>query len=174
MPTFPDLMSQSVDGMFAIDARHRVIFWNRAAESMTGIPVEHAMGRRCHEVLKGHDQMGRPLCKPGCPLSNLSAGGPSPAQLPMRITHANGQTMQFCVGTMLIPSAENGQWNVVHVMRRGRNSQAEDLFDCHPKHAGREVNSARADQTKSQHAASLLTGREIGRASCRERVCQYV
>jgi len=161
MPTFPDLMAQSVDGMFAIDGQQKVLFWNRAAESMTGIASSRAVGRRCHEVLKGHDLMGRQFCKPGCPLSALAAGGPPPGQLPLRVTHTDGQTLQLCVGTMLIPSFKDGLWTVVHVMRRGRRSQAENLFDCRSTHAAPEAKPASHEPTlPKKSAASMLTGRE--------------
>ena len=61
MPSFPELMSRSVDGVFALDASQTVTFWNQACENITGIPATSAVGRCCHEVMKGHDLNGKPL-----------------------------------------------------------------------------------------------------------------
>ena len=162
MPTFPDLMSRAVEGVFAIDGEQRVIFWNQACEKMTGISAAEAIGDACQDVLRGRDTYGRPLCKSNCPLCELTKGGPPPAQLPMRITHTDGKTLQFNVGTMLIPSERLNQWNVVHVMRRGRAcGPAEGQRGCDEKFTGGESGaSAHSESMLSPMAASLLTSRE--------------
>jgi DNA uptake protein ComE-like DNA-binding protein len=121
-------MSRSVDGVFALDASQTVTFWNQACENMTGIPATHAVGRCCHEVMKGHDLKGKPLCKCDCPLSSLAQGGPPPSSLPMRIERTDGQKVQLKVSTMLVPSSREGQWSIVHVMRHGRDNQPAALF----------------------------------------------
>jgi DNA-binding CsgD family transcriptional regulator len=162
MHTFPDLMARAVEGVFAIDGEQRVIFWNQACEKLTGIPAASALGDNCHDVLKGRDTHGRPLCKSNCPLCELSKGGPPPAQLPMRITHVDGNSLQLNVGTMLIPSSRQNQWNVVHVMRRGRECGAvEEQRGRVDKTVGFEVGKSAMHQAMpSQIAASLLTSRE--------------
>jgi DNA-binding CsgD family transcriptional regulator len=156
-------MARAVEGVFAIDGEQRVIFWNQACEKMTGISASDALGDHCHDVLKGRDTHGRPLCRSNCPLCALSMGGPPPAQLPMRFTHPDGMTLQFNVGTMLIPSAAHqNQWNVVHVMRRGREcGAAEGQYGGDGElDETRSGASAGARTTHNPLAASLLTSRE--------------
>lgn len=159
MPSFPELMSRSVDGVFALDARQTVTFWNQACETMTGIPATQAVGRCCHEVMKGHDLNGRPLCKCNCPLSALAKGGPPPSTLPMRIEHADGQKVQLKVSTLLVPSDSQGEWSVVHVMRHGRTHQPGGLTQ-----AGLDSEPAPVDGEACRHrvpsGACLLTDRE--------------
>lgn len=161
MSSFPDLMSRSVDGVFVLNASQTVTFWNRACENMTGIPAIKALGRCCHEVMKGHDLAGNPLCKCDCPLSSLSRGGPSPAVLPMRIERTDGKKVHLKVSTMLIPSDEMGQWSVVHVMRPGLDRQPAALFQ------GKDDESESASGNQPGHCqhqvptgACLLTSRE--------------
>lgn len=161
MDAFPDLMARAVEGVFAIDGDQRVIFWNQACEKMTGISAAEAVGDACHDVLRGRDTHGRPLCRSNCPLCELSKGGPPPAQLPMRITHTDGKTMQFNVGTMLIPSSRQNQWNVVHVMRRGRECGADGRRCCENTLEGGESTSpVQFQDAPGRMAASLLTSRE--------------
>jgi DNA-binding CsgD family transcriptional regulator len=147
--------------VFAIDGEQRVIFWNQACEKMTGISAAEAVGDSCHAVLKGRDSHGRPLCRSNCPLCELSKGGPPPAQLPMRITHTDGKTLQFSVGTMLIPSARQNQWNVVHVMRRGRECGSPGRRGCEDRlNVAEFASSTQRQDAPCQIAASLLTSRE--------------
>lgn len=129
MYTLPDLLARSVDGVCAIGADQTIVFWNAASEALTGVPARHALGRCCHEILNGQDLLGRPLCRGGCSLGALRQGGPPPASLPMRITHADGRTVQLHVGTMLMPAAQGEHWDVVHVMRRGRGQRSASLLD---------------------------------------------
>src|SRR3989339_530062 len=162
MPTIPDLMARAVEGVFAINGEQRVIFWNQACEKLTGISATSAVGDSCQNVLKGRDTYGRPLCKANCPLCELSQGGPPPASLPMRITHANGNTLQVNVGTMLIPSSREPQWNIVHVLRRGRECRApEGMCGCDKKLKETKTRTSEPSQPESgQMGASLLTSRE--------------
>ncbi|MDD5388031.1 MAG: helix-turn-helix transcriptional regulator [Gallionellaceae bacterium] len=158
MPSFSDLMSRSVDGVFTLDARQTVTFWNQACENITGIPATRALGRCCHEVMKGHDLKGKPLCKSDCPVSALTKGGPPPSALPMRIERSDGQKVQLKVSTMLVPSASQGEWSIVHIMRHGRDSQsaglrqeqARPMETIEPAHCQHQV----------PHGACLLTSRE--------------
>ncbi len=155
MPSFSDLMSRSVDGVFTLNASQTVTFWNQACENITGIPATHAVGRCCHEVMKGHDLTGRPLCKCDCPLSALAKGGPPPSALPMRIERSDGQKVQLKVSTLLVPSTSQGEWSIVHVMRHGRDNKPAGL---HQDEAGR------AEPAQCRHqvptGACLLTSRE--------------
>lgn len=161
MPSFPDLMSRSVDGVFALDASQTITFWNQASENITGIPATHALGRCCHEVMKGHDLTGKPLCKCDCPLSTLTTGGPPPSALPMRIEHTDGRKLQLKVSTMLIPSSRDGQWSIVHVMRHGRDSQPAALFQDAAEHTKTPTEiEAVGCQHQVPAGACLLTSRE--------------
>jgi DNA-binding CsgD family transcriptional regulator len=157
MSTFPNLMLNSMDGVFAIGTGQKVLSWNRACESITGIPAAEAVGGSCHEVLKGRDLNGRPLCRCDCPLGSLAKGGLPPSLLPMRIAHQDGKKIQLCVGTMLMPSPQANEWTVVHVMRRSRDSKATDFFNCGIK---QPPETARDQPDQDGHEAALLTARE--------------
>jgi len=159
LPSFSDLMSRSVDGVFTLDARQTVTFWNQACENITGIPATRALGRRCHEVMKGQDLKGKPLCKSDCPVSALTRGGPPPSALPMRITHSDGQKVQLKVSTLLVPSSSQGEWSIVHIMRHGRDNQMAGLRQ---EACGAQMEAVEPARRQHQvpHGACLLTSRE--------------
>jgi DNA-binding CsgD family transcriptional regulator len=63
---------RSGDALFAFDCDLTVASWNRAAEDLTGISAEQAVGRPCWEVLGGHDGRGDLVCHPGCSIARLA------------------------------------------------------------------------------------------------------
>jgi DNA-binding CsgD family transcriptional regulator len=129
MKTFPDLVHRSLDAMFAIDGKQRVTVWNQACEDLTGISAIQAIGSLCHEILQGHEPSGRVFCGANCPLNQLAKGGPPPSNFAMRIAGNGGGKIQVNVGTLLMPSPDNREWMVVHVMRRGHCKSSAGFFD---------------------------------------------
>ena len=63
---------RSGDALFAFDSGLTVVSWNRAAEELTGVPAEQAVGRPCWEVLGGHDCRDNLVCHPGCSAARLA------------------------------------------------------------------------------------------------------
>ncbi len=59
-------LSKTNDGAFVIDGRHRIVFWNKAAERILGFTTEEVVGRSCYEILGGRDEQGRTLCQRYC------------------------------------------------------------------------------------------------------------
>lgn len=57
------------DGIYFVDTERRILFWNKAAEQITGYSAEEIVGKRCQDSRLNHiDEAGRPLCAVGCPL----------------------------------------------------------------------------------------------------------
>ena len=59
-------LSRTGDGAFVIDGRHRIVFWNSAAEALLGYAAEEVTGMQCYEILGGRDDQGRTLCQRYC------------------------------------------------------------------------------------------------------------
>jgi DNA-binding CsgD family transcriptional regulator len=57
--------------MFTFDGEQRVRSWNRAAEELTGLAAEDAIGRPCWEVICAHDDAGHVICHTGCSFHRL-------------------------------------------------------------------------------------------------------
>lgn len=155
--TLPEWMARSVDGVLAMDGAQRVIYWNPACERLTGIPAGEALGRYCHEVVRGRDAQGHPLCGGDCPVGQLHRGGPSPGRIPMHIDHRNGSSARLCVGTLLMPSGVGKEWTVVHVLSHDCASAMIDATaDTGPRHTA----VASQASTESSRDSCVLTRRE--------------
>jgi DNA-binding CsgD family transcriptional regulator len=63
---------RSGDALFAFDVGLTIVSWNRAAEELTGVSREEAVGRRCWEVVGGHDERGNVVCHAGCAIARLA------------------------------------------------------------------------------------------------------
>ncbi|MHC4777930.1 MAG: sensor domain-containing diguanylate cyclase [Planctomycetota bacterium] len=73
---FETLLDNLHDGVYYVDRERRILFWNRAAEQITGYGPSEMKGTLCPENrLKHIDQEGRPLCEGGCPLHQTMEDG---------------------------------------------------------------------------------------------------
>jgi diguanylate cyclase (GGDEF)-like protein/PAS domain S-box-containing protein len=64
-----NIINNLTDGVYFVDNERRIVFWNRAAEDITGYKADEIVGRKCDDNLLSHiDVDGRPLCIVGCPL----------------------------------------------------------------------------------------------------------
>lgn len=63
-------MSRTADGCFAADSgTHRIVFWNRSAERVMGIPANEAAGAFCEDMICGFTPGGRRFCGKDCPVT---------------------------------------------------------------------------------------------------------
>jgi PAS domain S-box-containing protein len=157
-----ELLGRSVDAVFAVDRGHRVTFWNPSCEDLTGVSAAKAVGRPCHELLRGRKPNGDALCSASCPVCQSLDGGLPPKSFAMRMQTRDGRKIQLNVGTMLIPAPDDRSWMVVHCMRRGhrkssRRSPARD--DGRGSPSGKS-NPAGAS-VPGPHSLGLVTEREL-------------
>jgi PAS domain S-box-containing protein len=94
-------MFRSGDALVAFDADLRVVSWNRAAEELTGVAAADAIGRRCWEVLGGHDEHGNLVCHRGCSTARLARDG-WPVPCAGLFIKARGGTRQVDVSTVAV------------------------------------------------------------------------
>lgn len=66
---YKEILSAVSDGVYIVDMRRKILFWNKAAERITGYSAEEILGEHCAETGLHHiDMHGEPLCELGCPL----------------------------------------------------------------------------------------------------------
>ena len=59
------------DGVFTVDHNWKIMSFNKAAETITGIPREEAIGRHCWSVFRSN------MCESGCALKRTMEEGKS-------------------------------------------------------------------------------------------------
>jgi PAS domain S-box-containing protein len=92
-----DIILDSIaDGVFTVDDNWRITSFNRAAEHITGVRREDAVGQRCKDVLKAD------VCEKGCILRKTIQSGKSIVNRIVHIVDAAGRRLPISISTALL------------------------------------------------------------------------
>ena len=116
MSLLAQLFSHSTIGVFAVDLKERIVFWNAACERLFGTFAQEAIGHACHDVVHACDLSGQPFCNPGCHMALLAGGGSATQPFPLLFDNGRGKAQKLWVRTMLAPSQQSDLWAVVHLL----------------------------------------------------------
>lgn len=95
------------DGVYFVDIDRRILFWNKAAERITGYTSEEIVGKCCQETLLNHiNEEGHPLCVCSCPLFETLADGKT-RKARVFVRHKDGYRIPVFVH--IVPVEENGE-----------------------------------------------------------------
>lgn len=85
------------DGVYIVDRDRRIIYWNKAAERISGFSSEDVIGRGCADNILCHlDDTGANICRGECPLAaTLKEGTPRDAEIFLH--HKNGHRVPVSV-----------------------------------------------------------------------------
>ena len=95
-PQTATILNSIADGVFTVDLHWRVTFFNRAAEEITGISADEALGRPCCEVFRAN------VCETACVLNHTLETGKQVVCQPIAILRADGKEIPITVSTALI------------------------------------------------------------------------
>lgn len=84
------------DGVFTVDDNWCITAFNRAAETITGIPREEALGKRCSEVFRAS------MCEANCALRHTMETGKPLINRSCYIVDAEGNRIPISVSTALL------------------------------------------------------------------------
>ncbi|MFZ5573194.1 MAG: sensor domain-containing diguanylate cyclase [Thermodesulfobacteriota bacterium] len=73
---FNNLMENIQDGLYFVDPDRRIIYWNKAAERITGFASREVLGMHCWDDILMHvNDQGETLCLGNCPLARTIEDG---------------------------------------------------------------------------------------------------
>ncbi len=84
------------DGVFTVDHEWRISSFNRAAEVITGVSREEAIGRRCSDVFRAS------MCETKCALRHTMETGAATINRATFIVNADGKRVPISVSTALL------------------------------------------------------------------------
>jgi len=104
-PKEPEASTRSVlesisDGVFTVDENWRIAYFNRAAERITGISREEAVGRPCYEVFSSS------MCESDCALEQTLDTGEPIINKSCFIIDSEGNRVPISVSTAVLWDAE--------------------------------------------------------------------
>jgi len=66
---YKQLFDLFFEGVYFVDNKRKITFWNKSAEHITGFSANEVVGKHCYNnILKHVDNFGKQLCLGGCPL----------------------------------------------------------------------------------------------------------
>ncbi|MDY0150862.1 MAG: adenylate/guanylate cyclase domain-containing protein [Candidatus Cloacimonas sp.] len=77
------MLDSLYDAIYVVDPKRMILFWNKAAEAMTGYSAEEVLGKSCKDDILNHiDENGVLLCRSACPIVKvLRSGGSTSAKV---------------------------------------------------------------------------------------------
>ncbi len=93
------ILDSIADGVFTVDADWRITSFNRAAEHITGIPRNEAIGRHCWEVFRAS------ICETRCSLRHTMETGDPVLNQSIFIVSAGGDRIPVSISTALLRDA---------------------------------------------------------------------
>ena len=73
---FRGMLDGLADGVYLVDRRRTILFWNKASERISGYAASEVVGRHCFDnILRHVDATGTRLCFGLCPLAHTMRDG---------------------------------------------------------------------------------------------------
>jgi len=94
------ILDSIADGVFTVDLNWVITSFNRAAEEITGITRDEAIGQQCCDVFRAS------ICENRCALRETFKSGNKVANLPVYIINAHGDTIPISISTALLKDKE--------------------------------------------------------------------
>ncbi len=118
---YKDLLDNLYDGVYFVDNKRMITYWNNAAERITGFSKEQVVGSYCADNLLNHvNDAGLCLCEGECPLKKTIEDG-SVQQNEVFLHHKNGHLVPVLIRTSPIRSAEGSIIGAVEVFADNSN-----------------------------------------------------
>jgi len=100
--SFDRLVDNLSDGVYIVDKDRSILFWNKAAERITGFRADEVIGQSCANSILTHvDAAGIPLCNGLCPLAETILDQQA-RQAEIFLHHKNGHRIPVSVRTSIL------------------------------------------------------------------------
>ena len=134
-----DVLALSCDPMFAINQRHRIVFWNRALTHLLGYGYDDVVGRTCGGVLAGVDDFGNRYCSDSCPIVTIATRGEPVRQFRIRAKSKAGKKIPVDVSVVKFVLRESSGMLLAHIVRPADAAAVEAPATAHHEHADRRL-----------------------------------
>lgn len=105
------ILDSIADGVFTVDEHWRIRSFNRAAEEITGIPRNEAVGQRCCEVFRAS------ICETSCALRHTRETGEPIINKLIYIINSDGDRIPVSISTAILKDAHGNVIGGVETFR---------------------------------------------------------
>ena len=155
-----DVLALSTDPIFAINQRHRIVFWNRALTRLLGYGYDDVVGRSCCGILAGVDDYGNRYCTDDCPIVSIATRGEAVRQFRIRAKAKGGEKVALEISVLKFMLREGNGMLLVHTVRPA------DVVEEHaaPSHEPADDPRLRELTSREREVLGLLASGEKTRA----------
>lgn len=93
---FDIILDSIADGVFTTDLDNNITYFNHAAERITGISRDQALGQKCFDVLRAN------ICQTACALRKTIESGKELINLHVNILNSEGRTIPISISTSVL------------------------------------------------------------------------
>jgi len=93
---FNVILDSVADGVFTINEKGEITFFNRAAEEITGFTREEALGHNCFDIFRAN------ICQTNCALKQTVNTGKEIINLPINIINKDGKEIPISISTAVL------------------------------------------------------------------------
>lgn len=73
---YKEILDSLYEGVYFVDKDRTILYWNKAAERISGYTAEDVVGKHCYDSILNHvDSQNHSLCMNGCPLFHTIQDG---------------------------------------------------------------------------------------------------
>ncbi len=108
---YQTILNSVADGVFTVDKEWHITSFNSAAERITGVKAEDAIGKRCSDVFHAN------ICERGCALRQTLKSGNEQIDLPARILSNQGRSIPISISTAAMRDANGELLGAVETFR---------------------------------------------------------
>ncbi len=99
---YKQMLDNLSEAVYCTDTERRIMYWNKAAEQLTGYSAEDVIGKMCEDgPLKHVDMENEPLCEEYCPLAQCIKTGQSQEKM-VFFAHKDGRRVPVIVKTSAV------------------------------------------------------------------------
>jgi diguanylate cyclase (GGDEF)-like protein/PAS domain S-box-containing protein len=114
------ILDHLYDGLYVVDRERTIVYWNPAAERITGYAMEEVVGRQCFDNLLAHvDSEGCALCRGRCPLTATMRDGQFREAL-VYLRHRDGHRLPVEVRASPLRDASGAVVGAVEIFQDGQ------------------------------------------------------
>lgn len=95
---FETVLRCVADGVFTVDREFRITSFNNAAERITGVAPENAIGKKCSEIFHAD------ICEQGCAIRRSLETGQEVIDQPAKILNQRGRSIPISISSAVLKS----------------------------------------------------------------------
>jgi PAS domain S-box-containing protein len=108
---FETILDSIADGVFTIDLDFNITYFNRAAETITGVSKTQALGQKCFDVFRAN------ICQTSCALGQTMQSGKQGINIPVNILNSQGERVSASVSTSVLSDNHDKTIGGVEIFR---------------------------------------------------------